>query len=134
MSTFLEMLRSNPADKGFGSANKRHVCNVGDYVMIGSLKGRFAQGFMHKHRGKRYGFLLVNLIESCLVEDDLWEPLTDPVLNLPVYIQTSEQRICGVPELLHQSIYIIEAPDEPDWQIEEGNQYLLECDWGVDYL
>lgn len=33
-----------------------------------------------------------------------------------------------------QSIYILEAPAEPDWQTEEGHKYLLECNWGVDYL
>ena len=39
-------------------------------MMIGGVKGRLAQGFLHIYRGKRYSFLLVNMIESYFVKDD----------------------------------------------------------------
>lgn len=121
------------ADEALRRRNKRHIYNVGDYLMIQEEKARLVQCFAHTHRRKPYGFLIVDIVGRCLDSENDNEWLMDPVLDLPVYRITGEQRIYPISYLSHNTVYLIEAPDEPDWQPEEA-EYLLHCTWGVDYL
>ncbi len=106
--------------------------NVGDYVSIGGRKGRISQCFLHMRRGQKFCFIVGDIIQQ-VIEDR--ESLRDPVLDLPVYRQTVTQYTYGLPALIPNPIYIINAPYEPDWQTtESSDQYLLECDWRLAYL
>lgn len=63
----------------------------------------------------------------------------DPVLELPVRRRRVIQTIHGVLSLSREKLYLIEAKDEGDWEgefedNEESDSYLLECNWGVEYL
>ena len=106
---------------------------MGDYVIVGARRGRLNQCFLHIYRRRKYAFAIIDVIAQVYGDDQ--EPLRDPVLDLPVYRQSSTQSIYGLPALSAESLYLIEAPHEPDWQLTETiNQYLLQCDWGVAYL
>ena len=58
------------------------------------------------------------------------DAVLDTVLDLPVYKRQDTQYVYGLPAL-HDPIYMIDAPNEPDWP---DNPHILECTWGVAYL
>ena len=100
-------------------------------MVFGNKKARLAQCFLHEYRNRRYGFVVVDVLQRCFIDS---QPLQDPVLDLPVYKYISNQRIYPLSSVSPRTIYLIDAPEEPDWQLEEGTRYLLHCTWGVDYL
>lgn len=62
---------------------------MGDLILIGDVKGRLQQCFIHEYRKRKYVFLVIDLVRR--VYKDLTEgmmhreELMDSVLNLLVY-------------------------------------------------
>ena len=106
--------------------NRRHVYNTGDFIIVDDEKARLIQCLLHEYKRKRYGFLVVDLVNSTM--------LVDPVLDLAIYTQSDNHRIYPVTAISDETIYLIDAPTEPDWQTEEETKYLMHCTWNVDYL
>lgn len=110
--------------------------NVKDYVRIGTTKGQILQCFAHTYRRKRYAFLIVHTLTE-LRRGDLGdvgednEPVLDAMLDLPVYGLQAIQYVYGLPALHHDTLYMVDVPNEPDWPDE---RHVLECTWGVAYL
>ena len=65
--------------------------------------------------------------------DDGMRQVLDPVLDLPIHRFVGTQRIYGLPALFHDTMYMIDAPSEPDWPEDVGS-CVMECTWGVAYL
>lgn len=103
--------------------------NVGDYICIGTKKGQLLQCFSHVYRTRKYAFLIVHTLTELCDEDG--ETIEDTVLDLPVYKKQGTQYVYGLPALHHDSLYMIDIPNEPDWPDES---HVLECTWGVAYL
>ena len=107
-----------------------------DFLNVGGVKGRLAQCFSHTYRRHTYGFLVIDVVEPVGEVIDTMghiEYLLDPVLDLPVYRISGIQTIYGLSSTTDDLLYLIQAPYEPDWQ-DDDEEYLLECDWGVNYL
>lgn len=108
--------------------------SVNDYVQVGTRKGQLLQCFAHTYRRKKYAFLIVHVMTE-LRQGDLGnvgdDPVLDTVLDLPVYRRQANQYVYGLPALHHDTIYMIDVPNEPDWPDES---HYLECTWGVAYL
>ena len=124
------------ADKAFRSLNRRHIYNVGDYLRVADTKGLLAQCFSHTYREKKYAFLIINPMEELrrggdYDGDETVDAVYDTVLGLPVLARQVRQYVFGLPAIHHDTIYMIDVPNEPDWPDE---RHVLECNWGVSYL
>ena len=116
------------------SNNRRHVYNLNDYLHVGQIKDRIAQFFSHIYRRRTYGFVVVNVVESEIVNrSDYWDEIMNSVLVLSAYRLQDTQIVYDLLAVSDDILYLIETSYESDWQKEDGH-YLLKCNWGVIYL
>lgn len=122
------------AEKAFRSLNRRHIYNVGDYLQVADIKGLLAQCFSHTYREKKYAFVVINPMKQLRQgndDGDGEDAVNDTVLGLPVLARQVRQYIFGLPAIHHDTLYMVDVSNEPDWPDES---HVLECTWGVSYL
>lgn len=111
--------------------------NVKDYILIGINKNQILQYFIHNYRRKKYAFLIIRILIKFrqniekISEKTINEPMLNTVLNLSVYRMQTNQYIYGLSALHHDTLYIIDIFNEPNWPDEI---YMLECIWEIAYL
>ena len=119
---------------------RRHVYNVDDYILLrgddSRTFSRLRQFFVFFFQDQAYAFAVVDVLEVCYAEAAEGEGseedrrLIDPVLNLWIYKVTS-QKVCGLPSISIQSLYLIPAPMRGIVDLEEGD-YAVWCNWDLD--
>lgn len=107
--------------------------NVGDFVQLRGRPARLAQLFVYKRRDERLLFLIADRLQ--LVYDEHGAVEVDEVLGLRVW-RIARQVVVGIPGLDSQTLYFVQAPHGGGWMTgpDDGTEYFLECDWGVDYM
>ena len=58
---------------------------------------------------------------------------TDPILQLPLYMSTSQWRVVGLHSLHSKLLYLIDISSLPEYASEPYNTFLY-CPWQVDYM
>lgn len=120
----------------YRTTKKRSVYNVGDYVEVAGNVVCLAQYLSIRFRHHQHPYLFIigyPVIE--FVDDQDGHLIRDFVLDLPVYMMTREQCIFGLPVLTGDRLYLINAPEDGEWNFhsqDDDVKFLLRCNWRID--
>ncbi|KAL8798951.1 MAG: hypothetical protein Q9200_007661 [Gallowayella weberi] len=121
------------------TTKRRWVFNTGDYLLFHDQPTRLAQCFIHTYQGSYRVFFIANTVDRELLPSS-GSPISDPVLNLDIFSVSRRQKVYGLPALKNEIQYYINARPNATWiadmdvAADDPREFLLECDWGVDYL
>lgn len=119
------------------ASDQRRVNNVGDYIVTRRVAGRLAQCFtmVFRNRPCPYVFLITHPLQQLL--DAQGKSVTDGCLDLSAFKVSSQHRVWGLPALSNQTKYFIQAPRDGPWMAdvaEDEDEFVLECDWDIDFM